>query len=245
MNIYIDIETIPGQQPAVREALAADAAIEKAAVRAPSNYKDETKIAEYIAAKHAEIDSAADEKWRKTALDGAYGQIVVASIAVDDAPPVAFYRDEWATAERDILLDLFDALRDAHDPARMTRPTFIGHNIVAFDLRFIFQRAVLNGVIPPSIIPFNARPWDDSVFDTMTAWAGVGNRVSLDKLCGAFGIAKKGSEIGDDIDGSKVWDYVQAGRIADVAKYCNADVERVRSIHRRMIFAGTASETER
>ena len=53
MNIYLDIETIPGQQPAVREALAADAAIEKAAVRAPSNYKDETKIAEYIAAKHA------------------------------------------------------------------------------------------------------------------------------------------------------------------------------------------------
>jgi len=122
----------------------------------------------------------------------------------------------------------------------MTRPTFIGHNIVAFDLRFIFQRAVLNGVIPPSIIPFNARPWDDSVFDTMTAWAGVGNRVSLDKLCGAFGIAKKGSEIGDDIDGSKVWDYVRTGRIADVVEYCKGDVERVRAIHRRMTFAEAA-----
>lgn len=24
------------------------------------------------------------------------------------------------------------------------------------------------------------------IFDTMTAWAGVGNRVSLDKLCGIF-----------------------------------------------------------
>lgn len=240
MNIYLDIETIPGQSPTVRDALAASAALEKADVRAPSNYKDETKIAEYIVAKHAEIDSAADEKWRKTALDGAYGQIVVASIAVDDAPPVAFYRDEWATAERDILLALFDALRAVHDPARMTRPTFIGHNIVAFDLRFIFQRAVLNGVIPPSIIPFNARPWDDSVFDTMTAWAGVGNRVSLGKLCGAFGIAKKGSEIGDDIDGSKVWDYVRTGRIADVVEYCKGDVERVRAIHRRMTFAEAA-----
>lgn len=77
MNIYLDIETIPGQSPTVRDALSASAALEKADVRAPSNYKDETKIAEYIAAKHAEIDSAADEKWRKTALDGAYGQNVV------------------------------------------------------------------------------------------------------------------------------------------------------------------------
>lgn len=236
MNVYLDIETIPGQSPTVREALAADAAIDKAAVRAPSNYKDEVKIAEYISAKHAEIDASVGEKWRKTSLDGAYGQIVVASIAIDDAPPVAFWSEDWANAERDILRDLFGALREAHNPTRMTRPTFIGHNIIAFDLRFIFQRAVINGVIPASIIPFNARPWDDTVFDTMVAWAGVGNRVSLDKLCGALGLPKKSTEIGDEIDGSKVWDYVQDGRIAEVAEYCKADVERVRSIHRRMTF---------
>lgn len=237
MNIYLDIETIPGQSPNVREALAASAALEKADVRAPSNYKDEAKIADYIAAKHAEIDDSVDERWRKTSLDGAYGQIVVAAIAIDDAPPVAFYHPEWAIAERAILHTLFDALQAAYDPARMTRPTFIGHNIVSFDLRFIFQRAVLNGVLPPSIIPFNARPWDTTVFDTMTEWAGVGNRVSLDKLCSAFGIPTKGSEIGDEIDGSKVWDYMQAGRIADVVEYCKGDVERVRAIHRRMTFA--------
>lgn len=240
MKVYIDIETIPGQNPAVLDALRADAATEKAAVRAPSNYKDKAKIAEYIAAQHAAIDADIEEKWRKTSFDGAYGQIVVAAIAIDDAPPVAFYRDEWATAERDILRDLFGALRDANQPSCMTRPTFIGHNIVAFDLRFIFQRAVLNGVIPASIIPFNARPWDDTVFDTMVAWAGVGKRVSLDKLCGAFGLPKKGSEIGDEIDGSKVWDYVQAGRIADVAEYCKADVERTRALHRRMTFVEAA-----
>lgn len=240
MNVYLDIETIPGQDPAVLDALRADAAIEKAAVRAPSNYKDQAKIDEFIAGKHAEIDAGIEEKWRKTSFDGAYGQIVVAAIAIDDAPPDAFYLDEWATAERYILRDLFCTLRNAHNPSCMTRPTFIGHNIVGFDLRFIFQRAVLNRVIPASIIPFNARPWDDTVFDTMIAWAGVGNRVSLDKLCGAFGLPKKGSEIGDEIDGSKVWDYVQAGRIADVAEYCKADVERTRALHRRMTFAEAA-----
>ena len=55
------------------------------------------------------------------------------------------------------------------------------------------------------------------IFDTMTAWAGVGN-----------------------IDGSKVWDYVRTGRIADVVEYCKGDVERVRAIHRRMTFAEAA-----
>lgn len=240
MNIYLDIETIPGQSPAVREALAADAAIEKANVRAPSNYKDEAKIAEYIAAKHAEIDEAADEKWRKTSFDGAYGQIVVAAIAIDDAPPVAFFDGDWSRAESGILVSLFAAIRTAYEQNRNVRPTFIGHNLVAFDLRFIFQRAVINGVIPPAVIPFNAPAWSDMVFDTMVAWAGVGNRVSLDKVCSVLGLAKKGTEIGEDIDGSKVWDYVQAGRIAEVAEYCKADVERARSIHRRMIFAEAA-----
>jgi hypothetical protein len=234
VNIYIDIETIPGQSQAVLEAIREDAAIEKAAIRAPSNYKDQAKIDEYIASKRAEIDASSDERWRKTALDGAYGQIVVAAIAIDDATPVAFYRDNYVFAEREILRDLFAALDGANN---LTRPTFIGHNLVGFDLRFIFQRAVINNVIPPAMIPFNARPWDETVFDTMTAWAGVGNRVSLDKLCGAFGLPKKGSEIGEEIDGSKVWDYVRSGRIADVAEYCKADVERTRALHRRMTFA--------
>jgi hypothetical protein len=242
MNIYLDIETIPGQKPAAREALAADAEQEKANVKAPSNYKDEAKIADFITARHAEIDAALDEKWRKTALDGTFGQIVVAAVAIDDAPVVSFHAEGYqaADAEADVLNRLFAALRDAYSPSSMTRPTFIGHNIVGFDLRFIFQRAVLLGLNPPSIIPFSARPWDDTVFDTMVAWAGVGNRVSLDKLCNAFGLPKKGSEIEDEIDGSKVWDFVQAGRIADVATYCRADVERVRAIHRRMTFAEAA-----
>ena len=86
------------------------------------------------------------------------------------------------------------------------------------------------------IIPFKAKPWDDSVFDTMTAWAGVGNRVSLAKLCKVFDLDAKGTEIGDEIDGSKVWDFVREGRIEDVAKYCGGDVVRTRAIHKRLTF---------
>ena len=234
--LYLDIETIPGQSPDVIAQLQADAAEEKSKIKAPGNYKDEAKIAEYVSQKSAEIDAAVDDRWRKTSFDGALGQIVAASIAIGNDAPVNIWREDWQSAEEHILRELFAVISGSFDRSRDIRPVFVGHNIVAFDLRFIFQRSIMLGIKPPQVIPFNARPWDNHIFDTMTAWAGFGNRVSLDKLCRVFGIPTKGAEIGDEIDGSKVWDFVQAGRVADVATYCGGDVDRVREIHRRMTF---------
>lgn len=230
MNIYLDIETIPAQGAGVREEIAAG-------IAPPGNYKKAETIAEW---KREQKPALVEEAWRKTSFDGALGQIACASLAIDDAPPVAFYAEDWARAEPGILRNLFAAIRAAHDLARMTRPVFVGHNIAGFDLRFLFQRAVVHGIEPPAVIPFAARPWDDCIFDTMVAWAGVGNRVGLDKLCRALGVPGKGSEIGEEIDGSKVWGFVADGRIADVAEYCKADVERTRALHRRMTFAEAA-----
>ena len=58
-----------------------------------------------------------------------------------------------------------------------------------------------------------------------------GNRISLDKLCKALGLPGKG-----EIDGSKVWDYVRDGRIAEVADYCADDVRKVWAVYQRMTF---------
>ena len=230
MNIYIDIETIPAQNPAIRQQLESDAQAEKALIKAPANYKDEAKIAEYIAAKSAEIDADIENRWRKTALDGAYGQIVACALACGDG------RIESASDmnERE-MLDWINNM-----VAGMTQgyelPVFIGHNISGFDLKFIFQRMVINQIKPHKNIPFFAKPWDDCIFDTMVKWAGVGNRVSLDKLCKVLNIDVKGSEIGEEIDGSKVWDFVKAGRLDEVETYCAGDVARVRKIHKLMTF---------
>lgn len=230
MNIYLDIETIPSQNPDIRQQLEADAMAEKALIKAPANYKDEAKIAEYIAAKSAEIDADIENRWRKTALDGAYGQIVACAMACDDG------RIESASGmnERE-MLDWINNMM-----AGMTQgyqlPVFVGHNISGFDLKFIFQRMVINQIKPHKNIPFFAKPWDDCIFDTMVKWAGVGNRVSLDKLCKVLNIDSKGSEIGEEIDGSKVWDFVKAGRLDDVETYCAGDVARVRKIHKLMTF---------
>ena len=234
---FLDIETIPGQHPSVMSALQADAAVQKAAIKAPGNYKDQEKINSYVEEKMAEIDAAIDERHRKTSFDGAYGQIVSASIAIGDDAPINLYSEDWKSAEPKILTDLFSIIKDSYNTTSNRPPVFVGHNIVGFDLRFIFHRSILLGIEPPAIIPFNAKPWGEDVYDTMTQWAGVGKMVSLDKLCRILGIATKGSEIGDEIDGSKVYDFVLAGRVADVATYCGGDVDRCREVYRRMTFS--------
>lgn len=226
MNIYLDIETIPTQDQAVIDRIAEE-------ITPPGSYKKQDTIDQWIAEQKPALVA---EAVAKTSFDGALGRIACASIAVDDGEPLKFYREDWQDerAERMVLGDLFVAILDAAmDVTR--KPVFIGHNIVDFDLKFIFQRAVILGIRPPTVIPFRAKPWGDEVFDTMTVWAGR-DRVSMDKLCRALGLAGKG-----DIDGSKVWPMVQAGRIAEVAAYCADDVRRTRALHRRLTFRMAAA----
>lgn len=235
-KIPLDIETIPGQAAAVLEALRADAEAEKAECRAPGNYKDPEKIAANIAEQHAAIDAAVMEKWRKTSFDGAYGQIAVVSFAIDGGEPVKVYRDDWQApgAETGLLEELRDTMHERLNPKTELAAQIIGHNVSAFDLRFLVQRSIILGVKPHPVLARAAacKPWEtDRVFDTMVQWAGVGNRISLDKLCKALGLPGKG-----EIDGSKVWDYVQAGRIAEVADYCADDVRKVWAVYQRMTF---------
>ncbi|MDR1850220.1 MAG: hypothetical protein LBQ75_09280, partial [Zoogloeaceae bacterium] len=225
---------------AVIAAIRAEINVKKANLSVPKNYKDSDKVEAYLVGKAAELDNSFADEYRKTSLDGARGQICVIGLAIDEDAPRAFFRDDWQDpeAERGILHDFFTTVSEEFQRRRsFSIPHFIGHNIIDFDLLFIFQRAVVLGIKPPDGIPFDARPWDPSVFDTCTKWAGVGNRVSLDKLCKALAIAGKGSEIGEDIDGSQVWDYVQRGEIAKVAEYCKGDVERTRAIFKRLTFA--------
>jgi hypothetical protein len=52
---------------------------------------------------------------------------------------------------------------------------------------------------------------------------------SLNHICESLGIPTTG-----DIDGSKVWDKVAAGNLADVADDCRWDVRRARNVWRRI-----------
>ncbi|HJV75393.1 MAG TPA: hypothetical protein VJ654_14295 [Noviherbaspirillum sp.] len=221
-QIYIDIETCPSQSEELKAEFLAN-------VKAPAQYKKPESIAEWL---KENAEAEADAAWRKTSFDGAYGHVCVIGLALDDKPAFTLYDDDWHTNEAEVLANAFEWIEKACSEHPNTRPVFVGHNLVEFDLRFMFQRAVVLGVKPSRYIPFTAKPWDDSVFDTMTRWSGLKDRVKLDKLAKAFGMDGKG-----DIDGSQVWDYVRDGRISEIAEYCKHDVELARAIYRRMTFA--------
>jgi len=242
MNIYLDIETLPVQDADLRAELDADAAEQLAkdleAVRPPANYKKEEAIAAFILEKQesmrAEFKDAREAAYRKTALDGALGSIAVVGLAFGNEDPLSI--DISAITERNMLKNLMFLINERCNA--QVRPCFIGHNVAGFDLRFLWQRCVIFGVKPSPWIPFDAKPWDTHrIYDTMTQWSpDRDKRISLKRLCRALGVpTSKG-----DIDGSKVWDYWQAGKHAEVSEYCRADVVATRECYRRMAFAEAA-----
>jgi hypothetical protein len=110
--------------------------------------------------------------------------------------------------------------------------TIVGHNVIAFDIRFIWQRAIVLGVRVPSWFPRDPAPWSGVVFDTMTAFAGARGTIGMDRLSRALGFPGKG-----DVDGSMVAGMWAAGKYEEIAAYCRSDIERTREIHRRMQIA--------
>lgn len=217
IELGIDIETIPGQAEWIK-----DEAREK--VAPPGTYKKPESIEKWM---EENAEEEADKIWRKTALDGSRGELIVFGFSLSETERDAFSRP-LESSEGDLLQNIYDELAMVGP-----KPLWIGHNITGFDLRFLWQRSVINGVKPSIAIPYDAKPWDARVFDTMYEWAGLSNTgtKSLDAVCKAFGFDGKG-----DIDGSKVWDYVKDGRIDEVAHYCIDDVEKAMKIYKRMTF---------
>jgi len=108
----------------------------------------------------------------------------------------------------------------------------VGHNIINFDLPFIFQRCLANNIAVKPFIDlseFNVR----GVYDTMRRWwLGSRNRVALDDVAWALGI--ESSKTGE-VEGSKVFDLYQAGKLAEIREYNLNDVRVTRKVYERMV----------
>lgn len=237
MKLFLDIETIPSQDPALRDRLAAE-------IAPPANMSKPETIAKWAEEKKPALVEAA---LAKTSFDGALGSICAIGWAFDDDPASVIAVEDYTSlaSEANLLRRFFEVIEARLSATgRHGHLTIVGHNVADFDLRFIFRRAVIHGIRPPATLPFRAKPWDPMIFDTMVAWCGTKDRVSLDKLCSVLGIANKGEELGgEDIDGSKVWEFVRAGRIAEVAIYCAGDVERAREVYKRFNFTESVGAT--
>ena len=218
--IFLDLETIGATSKPICDYIAST-------IKPPATIKLPASIEKWHKESKAEAIAEAIDK---TGLDGAFGQVVCIGCDLHDSgQPEAVY----GLDEPD-LLTRFNAVLDTIPRNMHNATTVVGHNIIGFDLRFLLQRYIVNGIRPHAIInaAAKAKPWDANVYDTMTQFAGFGNRISLDKLCMALGIPTPKS----DMDGSMVGKAVAEGRLLEVVEYCKRDVAATRIAYRRMTF---------
>jgi hypothetical protein len=108
----------------------------------------------------------------------------------------------------------------------------VGHNIIGFDLPFVFQRCLANSISTRPFVnlgEYNVR----GVFDTMHHWwLGAKRHVSLDDIAWALGIESSKTA---EVEGSKVFDLYQAGKLAQIREYNLNDVRVTRKVYERML----------
>ena len=235
MLLTLDIETLP----ATDENLIAEIA---ATVKAPGQYKKAESIAEWFATEGAK---AINEAIAKTSFDGLYGSIACICYAFDDGE--VFSVDCNSSGSEKAMLEhfyshVFDMVcTEYHGGIASQNLTVCGHNVAGFDLPFLKHRSIILGVKPPPALlkAMSAKPWETCIADTMLMWSSDSQkRVSMDKLCKAFGLAGKG-----DFDGSMVAETwpIDPQKVID---YCKADVERTRAMYKRLTFASFAPVME-
>lgn len=225
MLIPFDIETLPCNDAAVIAEI-------HAGIKPPGNLKKAETIEQWW---KDEGEKAKQEAVAKTSFDGLYGRIACICAAVNDEEPIEFDHPD----EKKLLTHFNDWLYETLDVALYDRSisntaTFIGHNIVGFDLPFLKHRSIINSVRPHPILlkAMNAKPWDGIVADTMLMWSqDREKRASMDKLCRALEIPGKG-----DFDGSMVAETWPIDPLK-VVDYCKQDVIRARQIYQRMTFS--------
>ena len=102
-------------------------------------------------------------------------------------------------------------------------PQLVSFNGHGFDLPVLRYRSMLHKLAAPGL---NCRTYfnrySDDCLDLCDALASFDARskMTLDALCRVLGIA--GKPVG--VDGSKVGEYVAAGRVQEVADYCETDI---------------------
>jgi hypothetical protein len=175
-----------------------------------------------------------DEFVNKTNFDGAFGRVLCIGYAVDDESPQNFYNENNEKETLAQFWQLVDAISSA--PRNLQYPDygvlFVGHNVMDFDLRFIYQRSIVLGVKPSMDISF-ARYRNYPIFDTMKEWVKWSNSsIGLEYLALALDIPSPK----DGIDGSQVAQFFADGKVNDILEYCKRDVETTRAVYRKMVF---------
>lgn len=218
-RLYLDIETLP----------------------AGEEYREKLEYL-YNKKKKKEVEDSGKKKsdfeqfLAGTSFDGSFGRILCIAYAIDDKPAEVLYEDG---DEKKVLEKFWELVMSiSREPNNWQYPDygvqFIGHNVMDFDLRFIYQRSIVQNVKPAYDLSF-ARYKSYPIFDTMKEWSRWSmNNIGLEHIALALDIPtpKEG------IDGSQVAEFHEKGKDDDICKYCQRDVEATRKVYKRMIFYG-------
>lgn len=200
--VVFDIETIPS--PDCASFIPDD-------IKAPSNYKDEAKIAEYIKnARQKQIDEAG--------LDLDLCEVAAIGWEGDDNEGAIYLRS--LTDEARMLRDFWRAV-----DGRL----LVGFNILHFDLLVLLRRSLYLGVSAPPIQVDRYR--HDNVLDLADVLS-FGRKEHLRPLsfyCKRFGIPHD-----ESVTGAQIASLVAAGDWQAVSRHCYDDVQATRALAERL-----------
>lgn len=226
-RIFIDIETLPTDE--VNRGFVEEK-LQKSLFRRGLDFS-ETEFAE-----RAEI------ALRETALSGSLGKLLCIGLAIDNnektEKPCVCGQDrntgEFHLDEAKTLTQFWNHLDRIKFDA--SRDIIVGHNILGFDLPFLYHRSMICGVKPTRML-LNGKPWEiaDYIYDTMDRWQMGKFRdfVGLEELALAFGFdcPKKGA-----VHGANLPEALLAGKHEEIREYCLKDVLCVRELYYKMTF---------
>lgn len=205
-RIFIDIETIPGEEmPSLDD------------IQAPANYKDEAKIKAYKEANQIEI-------YKKQALDSMKGRIICIGYSSQYESGYLCQRDG---EDEGIILNGFGNIIKNISYKIRSPLMFVGWNISTFDLPWLWRKAIQYDLRDLR----RAIPKDNRTcyIDLMKVWsADYKDYVSLDNCAKFLGIPH------DTEKGSCVYDWWKSGDIDKIAEHCRKDIETSIEIYKRI-----------
>lgn len=100
-----------------------------------------------------------------------------------------------------------------------------GHNVKGFDIPVLAKRMIMNGLMPPKILPgHDTKPWEVRALDTKELWqyGGYGSIASLELMCVCLGVESSKTM---EVTGNKVHEaYWIKKDYKGIVKYCEKDV---------------------
>jgi hypothetical protein len=111
-----------------------------------------------------------------------------------------------------------------------------GHNVKGFDIPMLAKKMIINGILPPKILPgHDTKPWEVKALDTKELWqyGSYGSIASLELMCVSLGVE---SSKNMEVTGNKVHEAFWIKKdIKGIVEYCEKDVSVLIDVIKKIV----------